>query len=93
MVNKNDGQYTGVTYGGKGETASADLPTRFNCNHGIGYDTNRGLLVFTDRANNRLVYTQLDGKFHSEVPLGNGGMSLPCNVDVNPEENLAVVAR
>ena len=92
LVNKDTGEYTGVTYGGAGDTASPDLPTRFNCNHGMGYDDERELVVYTDRANHRLVYTTKTGTFHSQVPLGQGGMSLPCNVDVNHRENLAIVA-
>ena len=48
----------------------------------MGYDAARGLLVWTDRANHRLVYTHQDGTFHSETNLGQGGVSLPCNVDI-----------
>lgn len=48
----------------------------------MGYDEKNGLLVFTDRANARLVYSDPTGQFVKETPLGNGGLSLPCNVDV-----------
>jgi hypothetical protein len=64
-------------------------PTRFNCNHGMGYDASSGLLVFTDRANSRLVYTDPTGQFVKETPLGDGGLSLPCNVDVKGDFAIA----
>lgn len=91
-VDRRTGRYTGMSYGGKGDTASPSLPARFDCNHGMGYDPARGLVVYADRANHRLVYTEQDGSFHSAVPLGLGGLSLPCNVSVNSKENLAIVA-
>ena len=53
------------------------------CNHGMGYDANRGRLVFTDRANHRLVFTDDSGAFVAETPLGEGGLAAPCNVDVS----------
>ena len=53
------------------------------CNHGMGYDASRGRLVFTDRANHRLVFTDDSGAFVAETPLGEGGLAAPCNVDVS----------
>ena len=49
----------------------------------MGYDANRGRLVFTDRANHRLVFTDDSGAFVAETPLGEGGLAAPCNVDVS----------
>jgi hypothetical protein len=89
VVDRRNGQYTGTSWGGKGNTASAADPTRFDCNHGMGYDAQRGLLVFTDRANSRLVYTDPTGQFVQETPLGSGGLSLPCNVDVQGDFAIA----
>ena len=64
-VSAANGQYTGMSYGGKGRAGSATAPVRFDCNHGMGYDAKRDLLVFTDRANSRLVYTSRGGAFLS----------------------------
>ena len=49
----------------------------------MGYDASRGRLVFTDRANHRLVFTDDSGAFVAETPLGEGGLAAPCNVDVS----------
>ncbi len=56
----------------------------------MGYDEQSGCLVFTDRANSRLVYSDPTGQFVKETPLGDGGLSLPCNVDV--KGNYAITA-
>ena len=44
----------------------------------MGYDAQRGLVLFADRANSRLVYTDPSSQFVQETPLGSGGLSLPC---------------
>jgi len=73
-VSAANGQYTGMSYGGKGRAGSATAPVRFDCNHGMGYDAKRDLLVFTDRANSRLVYTSRGGAFLSSPRPPSGGL-------------------
>ena len=90
-VDKDTGAYLGKTYGGIGRAGNTNGEhVRFDCNHGMNYDKSRNLVVFTDRANSRLVYTKPNGDFHSEVALESvPGMEMPCNVDVQGDYAVA----
>ena len=90
--NKTNGQFLeGRSFGGKGNSTS---PLRFNTPHGINEDARRpGLLVVSDRSNNRLVWITPDGKYVDHASTATPtGMSLPCNVATHEDTHDGIVA-
>jgi len=90
QIDKNTGKYLNFSVGGKGFSSH---PLKMNCPHNIavdprprtGYDWS---IVITDRANNRIVWTDPAGNLIDESsmsvtsPGSQPGMSYPCDVSV-----------
>jgi hypothetical protein len=97
VFDKNTGQYTGKSFGGKGN--STKDPIKFNTPHGIAIDPRRkgshgeDTFVISDRSNGRLVWINATGHaVHVSATTSPPGMSLPCNVDVQADAKAGMVA-
>ncbi|MRI35125.1 hypothetical protein EOPP23_19345 [Endozoicomonas sp. OPT23] len=75
--NAENGEYKGLTFGGKGEEANL-----YNTPHGLIWDIREGRdqLLIADRGNNRLQYTDGDGKTLSVVT--DPAIVEPCDFDI-----------
>lgn len=72
------GNYTGFVFGGRG---NATNPVKFNCDHGLSYDTRVNQIVVSDRANHQIRWiddkgTVLNTVRYPEIPL-------PCNAQTS----------
>jgi len=71
------GTYTGVVFGGKGDSSGT-----WNCNHGLSWDDRVGKIVVSDRSNHRLTWINNDGTFVKTLNL-TSNTPLPCNAQTS----------
>jgi hypothetical protein len=81
------GTYTGVVFGGKGDSATPGKTATFNCNHGLSLDDRVGKMVISDRSNHRLVWIENDGTLIKTLNVTTSE-PLPCNAQTSSGTSL-----
>lgn len=80
------GNYTGVVFGGKGDSTGSG-PAKFNCDHGFSLDDRVGKIVVSDRSNHRLCWIENNGSLIQTLNL-TSTIPLPCNAQTSSGTSL-----